>query len=106
MERYRVTVEIAAIGVADSDVEGILDTLAEYVHELHGVDDPDLGANLGKRRFDISMYVDAPDQIQAAIAALEAARAAIHASGGGTAGWDERFRELGHEVRALEPLPA
>lgn len=102
-QRFRVTVEIASNDAHGDQLEAILDTLVEHVANLVDVGDADLGANLADSQFFISMYVDAEDQIQAAIAALAAARSAVHAAGGGTADWDQRFRELGHEVRALEP---
>lgn len=102
LQRFRVTVEIASNDAHGEQLEVILDTLAEHVARLVGVGDPDLGANLAESLFFISMYIDAEDQIKAAIKALAAARSAVHASEGGTADWDKRFRQLAYEVRVLE----
>lgn len=101
--QFRVSVEIASIGAEGEQFERILDSLAEQVAELVDVEDADLGANLVEQQFSICMYVTAKDQVEAARLALGAARSAVHAAGGGTADWDKRFRELGHEVRTLEP---
>jgi hypothetical protein len=52
-------------------------------------------------RLDVTMIVEAEDLVGAAQKALCAVRAAIHAAGGATPGWERPVREIGAQARAL-----
>ena len=68
------------------------DALADALYELDAADpavtDTDLTASLAARRVTASMVVDAGDPAEAATKALCTMRAAIHAIGDGTPGWE------------------
>jgi len=98
--KYHILIELQAdapVAVLDP----LSDQLAEALHDLHDVIDPDLGATLATGRLDVSMVVEA-DSIEAALKkAATATRAAVHAIGVATPGWDDLIREIGSEVKAL-----
>jgi hypothetical protein len=72
--------------------ESRFDALADALYELDASDpdlsDTDLGASLDEGWATVSMTVSAADQAEAGTKALCAARAAIHAIGDGTPGWE------------------
>jgi hypothetical protein len=64
----------------------------EALLDLEAVDDaitdPDLAADLSTGRVDIQMIIDAADPAEAMVKALATVRAAIHAIGDATPGWE------------------
>jgi hypothetical protein len=52
------------------------------------ITDPDLAADLGTGFMDVQMIVDADDPAAAMVKALATLRAAIHAIGDATPGWE------------------
>lgn len=72
--------------------------------EKAGVNDIDVGANLATRRVDVSMWVEAADQAEAVWRSLATLRAALHAVGAATHGWDTAGAEV--EVRPDELVEA
>jgi len=74
-------------------LEAHLDCVADYLVELQGVVDPDLGANLADAIVTFTMSVDAETSPEALRFALAGIRAAIHAAGGCTAGWEGQFQD-------------
>ncbi|HEX6519622.1 MAG TPA: hypothetical protein VF070_06335 [Streptosporangiaceae bacterium] len=52
------------------------------------IEDPDLTADLSSGRVEVQMVVDAGDPAAAMVTALAALRAAIHAIGDATPGWE------------------
>jgi hypothetical protein len=98
--KYHVLIELkvdAPVAVLDP----LSDQLAEALYDLHDVIDPDLGATLTTGRLDVSMLVEA-DTLEAALTkAATATRAAVHAVGVATPGWEDLIREIGAEAKAL-----
>ena len=72
--------------------EGVFDALADALYDLEAgdqaIEDTDLGASLAGGHATVTMTVDAGDQAQAGTKALATVRAAIHAIGGATPGWE------------------
>jgi len=72
--------------------EGMFDALADALYDLEAgdeaIEDADLGASLADGRATVTMTVDAGDPAQAGTKALATVRAAIHAIGGATPGWE------------------
>lgn len=87
--RFHVELGISAGGAVD---EARFDALADALYELDAKDpavsDADLGASLTDSKATVSMTVDAADQAEAATKALCTTRAAIHAIGDATPGWE------------------
>jgi len=75
-----------------SDFEGRVDALMIALLDLEAADpaieDPDLSAKLQARRADVQMIVEASDPAQAMVKAHATLRAAIHAIGDATPGWE------------------
>jgi hypothetical protein len=69
-----------------------LDPLMEALLRLEAADaaieDPELAADLGTCGLDVQMTVEAEDPAAAMVKALATLRAAIHAVGGATPGWE------------------
>jgi hypothetical protein len=88
--KYLTIQEIHCVG-PDSCGQRV-DPLMEALLDLEAVDDaitdPDLAADLSTGRVDIQMIVDAGDPAEAMVKALAAVRAAIHAIGDATPGWE------------------
>ncbi|MFZ0186294.1 MAG: hypothetical protein WAL72_05025 [Streptosporangiaceae bacterium] len=72
--------------------ENRFDALANALYDLDASDpeitDTDLGAALTEGRVTVSMAIDADDPAVAATKALCAVRAALHAIGNATPGWE------------------
>ncbi len=72
--------------------EEMFDALADALYDLEAgdedIEDTDLGASLADGRATVTMTVDAGDPALAGTKALAAVRAAIHAIGGATPGWE------------------
>jgi hypothetical protein len=88
--KYLTIQEIQCVGEASCQPR--LDPLMEALLNLEEADaaitDPDLAADLGTGRVDVQMIVDAEDPAVAMVKALATLRAAIHAIGDATPGWE------------------
>lgn len=88
--KYLTIQEIQCVG--PGSCEQRIDPLMEALLDLEAVDDaitdPDLAADISTGRVDIQMLVDAADPAEAMVKALAALRAAIHAIGDATPGWE------------------
>lgn len=104
MNRYYVEITVKSVGASRDRVEAMFDPLAEAVCELTGVIDADLGAHFAEGLFDFSMAVDAKDEVSALMAGMSAVRAAMHAVGLSTHGWDDHFKQIQQVVRREEAL--
>ncbi len=71
---------------------GRLDDLMEQLLSLENADsaveDPDLAADLSTGCVDVQMIIEAPDPAEAMVKAFATLRAAIHAMGDATPGWE------------------
>src|SRR5215470_1133868 len=94
-------IELQVMGCLD-DLDSLTDRLADVLYELRDVTDPDLGGSLLDGRLDVTMVVDADDLADATAKSLCAVRAAIHAVGGATPGWEHYIREVSAQARTLQ----
>ncbi|MBX6390760.1 MAG: hypothetical protein IRZ08_17520 [Frankia sp.] len=98
--KYQTLIELRVDAPVEA-LDALTDRLADALYDLHDVTDPDLGAALALGRLDVSMVVEA-DTLEAATAkAVTATRAAIHAIGGSTPGWEDLIHEIGAQAKAL-----
>jgi hypothetical protein len=93
-------IELQVVGQLN-DLDGHTDQLIDALYDLHDVIDPDLGGSLATGRVDITMVVEAESLEDATRKSLTAVRAAIHAAGGSTPGWERTIREIGAQTREL-----
>ncbi len=98
--KYQGMIELQVVGALD-DLDAQADRLADALYDLHDVIDPDLGGSLAEGRLDITMVVEADDLADATAKSLCAVRAAIHAVGGSTPGWERYIREVSAQARTL-----
>lgn len=71
----------------DEQIEACLTRVMDGLVTL-GVDDPSVGATLGTRQVEISLFLEAATLEEALNQGAATIRAAIHAAGGGTPEWD------------------
>lgn len=88
--------------VIDSLYRELLDT--EERDEGAGIVDPDMSANLTQQTVDVEMIVVKDDPMSAHLCAATALRAAAHAVGIGTPGWEVDIATMTAEVHALSDL--
>jgi hypothetical protein len=98
--KYQAMVELQVVGTFD-DLDGRADQLADALYDLHDVIDPDLGGSITEGRLDVTMVVEADDLADATAKSLCAVRAAVHAVGGSTPGWERYIREVSAQARTL-----
>lgn len=88
--KYLTVQDIQCVGPASCEPR--LDPLMEALLDLEEADeaitDPDLAADLSTGRVDVQMIVEADDPAAAMVKALATLRAAIHAIGDATPGWE------------------
>lgn len=105
MNRYYLEITVKATGLTPTQVDDLFDPLADAVYELTDVIDADLGARLNHAEFDVTMAIDADNELTALSQGIAAVRCAIHAAGGATPGWEEHFETIRQEIRR-EPAAA
>ncbi len=76
------------------DFDERTDRLYEALLEMDVVEDPDLAMSMSAGCVEVSMVVEADDYPSAAQKAVCDLRAAIHAIGDATPGWEKHVREL------------
>ena len=69
-------------------------TVLDELYELTGIKDPDVFVDLGERRVTIELFSVGESLIDAVNTGIAAMRSAIHAAGGATHGWEDRFAGL------------
>ena len=88
--KYLTVQEVRCVGPVSCSPS--LDPLMEALLDLEEADaaitDPDLAADMTTGCVDVQMIVDADDPAAAMVKALATLRAAIHAIGGATPGWE------------------
>lgn len=87
-------------------LERHLEDVADHLADLNGIVDADLGADLGERRVDFSMTVEASSELEAVSLAYAAVRTAIHAANGATPGWEALFQRVDHTIEDQRCIPA
>lgn len=88
--KYLTVQEIQYVGpgTCESRLEPLMDALLDLEEADETIMDPDLAANVSTGRVDVQMTVDAEDPAAAIGKALATLRAAIHAIGDATPGWE------------------
>jgi hypothetical protein len=71
-----------------SRLEPLMDALLDLEEADAAVEDPDIAADVSNGHVDVQMIIDADDPAQAMVKALATLRAAIHAIGDATPGWE------------------
>lgn len=89
MKWYAETKVTASGAVNDDRFDAIADALAEIEDADPAVEDADLTASLAEGWITASMVIEAGSLEDAVAKTLATMRAAIHAAGCGTAGWEE-----------------
>jgi len=77
---YRVTLRLFTNARGD-DLDAHLGPLYEELLGLHGIEDPDLAANVEVGKVEAMMVVDAEDELDALEQAVAGFRTAVHALG-------------------------
>lgn len=88
--KYLTVEEIQYVGpgTCESRLEPMMDALLELEESDEAIMDPDLAADVHTGRVDFQMTVDAEDPAAAIGKAVATLRAAIHAIGDATPGWE------------------
>jgi hypothetical protein len=88
--KYLTVQEVQYVGPATCEprLELLMDALLDLEEADATVTDPDLAADIATGRVDVQMIVDADDPAAAMVKALATLRAAIHAIGDATPGWE------------------
>lgn len=94
MIRYYLEITCQLQNGSRDEMEELFEPLADALYDLTNVIDADLGANLDRGQFDFTMAVDADDEVAALQAGIAAVRSAVHATGGGTPGWEQHFETI------------
>ncbi|MBW8807084.1 MAG: hypothetical protein JF587_25015 [Catenulisporales bacterium] len=71
-----------------TDFDEQTDRVLEELLDMAGVYDPDIAVGLATGKVDVQLIVDAEDQLDAQAKSACALRAAVHATGGCTPGWE------------------
>jgi hypothetical protein len=87
-EKHYIEFTVQAVGAPQDKFEAVVDEVAEALATATGVIDPDLGVDLGKQELTFCMTVDASGVEEAMGKVVAVARAALHAAGHATAGWE------------------
>jgi len=89
--KYLTVQEVLCVGdLSDFDARlgDLMNALIDLEDQDSSIEDPDLAAHLAEGRVDVQMTVEAEDPAEAMVKALCALRAAIHAIGDATPGWE------------------
>lgn len=95
--KYLTVLEVTCVGgkACETRLEPLMDALLDLEEADRTIEDPDLAANLESGCVDVQMIVDAADPGAAMATAFTTLRAAIHAIGDATPGW-ETATAVGH----------
>ena len=88
--KYVTVQQVKCIGLQScaSRLEPLMDALLDLEEADAAVEDPDIAADVSNGHVDVQMIIDADDPAQAMVKALATLRAAIHAIGDATPGWE------------------
>ena len=88
--KYLTVQQVKCIGLQScaSRLEPLMDALLDLEEADAAVEDPDIAADFSNGHVDVQMIIDADDPAQAMVKALATLRAAIHAIGDATPGWE------------------
>ena len=102
--KYLTVQEIACVvpTACGERVEPLMEALLDLEAADPVVEDPDLAADVSTGHVDVQMIVEADDPAAAMVKALATLRAAIHAIGDATPGWETASAVM-HVAPADEP---
>jgi hypothetical protein len=88
--KYLTVQEVSCDDAAafEARVDRLMEALLGIEAAGGAIIDPDVAADLSKCRLDVQMLVEAADPAEAMVKALATLRAAIHAIGDATPGWE------------------
>jgi hypothetical protein len=92
MNMFILRLECIAPDASDAQLEEDFSEIADAFYEVDGLIDPDLELDITTNTLTFSMIVEAPNEGDAMMAGLSAARTALHMAGKGTPGWEEHYR--------------
>lgn len=106
MSRHVVRLMAEATTDVDDQLAGeVLAHLSDVIDALEEIEETDaailqcdLHADLGSGRIEIDVAVDAEDGLAASVLGLSGIRAAIHAAGGSTPGWEHLIKTRNVEI--------
>lgn len=87
-EQHYIEFTVQAVGTQRDQFESVFGEVANALATATGVIDPDLAADLGKRELTFCMTVNASGVDEALSTVVAVARAALHAAGQATPGWE------------------
>lgn len=88
--KYLTVQEVRCIGLKSCEprLEPLMDALLDLEKADAAIEDPDIASDVSSGHVDVQMIVDADDPALAMVKALATLRAAIHAIGDATPGWE------------------
>ncbi|WP_300610621.1 hypothetical protein [Trebonia sp.] len=88
--KYLTVQEVQCVGLDSCEprLDPLMDALLDLEKTDPAITDPDLAADTSTGHVDVQMIVDADDPAAAMVKALATLRAAIHAIGDATPGWE------------------
>jgi hypothetical protein len=88
--KYLTVLEVQCVGTTScgSRLTPLMDALLDLEDADPAISDPDLAANTVSGCVEVQMVVEADDPAKAMVQALSTLRAAIHAIGDATPGWE------------------
>jgi len=88
--KYLTVQEVRCISLKSCEprLEPLMDALLDLEKADAAIEDPDIAADVSSGHVDVQMIVDADDPALAMVKALATLRAAIHAIGDATPGWE------------------
>jgi len=101
--KYLTVQQVKCIGLTPCEkrLEPLMDALLDLEEADASIQDPDIAADVSTGHVDVQMIVDADDPASAMVKAFATLRAAIHAIGDATPGW-----ELSSAVMHVAPADA
>ena len=100
MTTYSLRLECEATDADDQTIRSDVDAVADAFFDDEDVFDQDLAVDIASKTLTFSLNVDASSEVHALEAGIGAVRSALHASGGGTPGWEDHYRMLRQEIEA------
>jgi hypothetical protein len=88
--KYLTVQEVRCIGLESCEprLGPLMDALLNLEEADVTIEDPDIAADVSTGQIDVQMIIDADDPASAMVKAFAALRAAIHAIGDATPGWE------------------
>lgn len=89
-----------------TDLEEHLEVVMDALQEEPGIEDADIGADLGEGTVEFCLHLNAEDSSDALRKAHVLVRSALHASGTATPGWEQMIKAIESDDAATTVRPA